>query len=177
MNDVTTLVWIDAREAIIVRSAGEPPERVESDVPPRHRTAGHVRHDPGIRHGGGMRQDAGEPHRLEHLDRFVAEIAERLPPASDVLILGPGTVRERLERRVRALDSRLKRSREIRCEASRRLTDPQLVARLRSAAGQAPYRRTVGAYRWTEPLLRPASGPIVPRRVAAKRRRDRRPDS
>lgn len=140
-NHVTqpsTLVWIDAREAVIVRWQDDRPrlERVESEVPAHHRATGHVRHDPGVRHGGGgPPQTAGEPHRLEHLDRFVEQIANRLPPGDDLLILGPGTVRERLERLVRESGEHHEPSRGISCEPSSRLTDRQLIARLRHFAG------------------------------------------
>ena len=57
-------------------------------------------HDPGVRHGGGGPQTAGEPHRLEHLNRFVEQIPKRLPPDDVLLIIGPGTVGERLERHI-----------------------------------------------------------------------------
>ena len=143
----STLVWIDAREAVIVRWRDDRArlERVDSDVPAHHRATGHVRHDPGVRHGGGgPPQTAGEPHRLEHLDRFVEQIANRLPPGDDLLILGPGTVHERLERLVRETDERHERSRGVSCEASSQLTDRQLIARLRHFAGADPRRRTVG---------------------------------
>jgi hypothetical protein len=62
-----TLVWIDAREAVVVRwvAGTSVVERIESDVPAHHRATGHVRHDPNVRHGGGgVSQTAGEPHRL-----------------------------------------------------------------------------------------------------------------
>lgn len=172
----STLVWIDAREAVIVRwlDGRSRIERLESEVPPHHRATGHVRHDPAMRHGGGGRpQAAGEPHRLEHLARFVDQVAMRLPPDHDLLILGPGTVRERLRRLVRELDGHLARPRAITCEASPRLTDRQLVARLRDVAGADPRRRTVGAYSWRgSPGPRP-SGSILPppRRVVEKPRR------
>ena len=145
-----TLVWIDAREAVIVRWHDDQAqvERVDSEVPAHHRATGHVRHDPGVRHGGGgPAQTAGEPHRLEHLARFVEQIAHRLPPDEDLLILGPGTVREHLERSVRDSDEHSERSRVVTCEASPRRTDRQLVARLRQFMGVEPRRRTVGAYR------------------------------
>jgi hypothetical protein len=170
-----TLVWIDAREAVIVSSQGEDVsvERVDSDVPAHHRSTGHVRHDPDVRHGGGGPQTAGEPHRLEHLGRFVEEIAKRVPAASDLLILGPGTVRERLERVVREIDQSHQRSRTVTCEASSRLTDRQLVARLRRFGGVEPRRQTVGAYRWSEPPPHSPSGQVrpLPRRVVEKRPR------
>lgn len=88
-----TLVWIDARRAVIAgwHHDGVDVVRVSSDVPAHHRATGHVRHDPTVRHGGGGRpQTAGEPHRLEHLERFVEQIASRIPSDDDVLVLGPG---------------------------------------------------------------------------------------
>lgn len=175
-----TLVWIDAREAVIVRWHDDEAhvDRVDSEVPAHHRATGHVRHDPAIRHGGGgQSQTAGEPHRLEHLARFVEQIAQRLPPDQDLLILGPGTVREHLERSVRDMDEHQGRSRAVSCEASARRTDRQLVARLRHFEGVEPRRRTVGAYRWSEPQPHRPSGQVRlrPRRVVEKppRQRDR----
>lgn len=174
-NEVTqssTLVWIDAREAVIVRWQDDRArlERVESEVPARHRATGHVRHDPNVRHGGGGPQTAGEPHRLEHLERFLEQIATRLPADDELFILGPGIVREGLERHVREMDKHHKRSRSVSCEASSRLTDRQLIARLRRFAGVVTRRRSVGAYRWTEPLPhRPSGQPrLEPRRVVDK---------
>lgn len=140
------LVWIDARRAIVMRLVdGEASiERVESSVPVHARAIGHVRHDPAIRHGGGRSQTAPDDHRLEHLARLVDAVVARLPAGSDVLIVGPGTVRERLARRVRALDRHAGRSRAITCRACAGMTDRQLVAVLRSAAGIPPTRRAVG---------------------------------
>lgn len=168
-----SLVWIDSREAVIVRWRDDHAdiEHLESDVPAHHRATGHVRHDPGFRHGGGGRpQTAGEPHRLEHLDRFVGEVAERIDPDDDLLILGGGTVRERLERRLRIEDARHGRSRRLETEPSRPLTDRQLVARVRHLAGADPRRRTVGAYRWSAATRVRRSGrpSLEPRRVVEK---------
>lgn len=169
-----TLVWIDARRAVIARwrdgKAGI--EHVESDVPAHHRATGHIRHDPAIRHGGGSSQAAGEPHRLEHLDRFVDRIAGRVAPDDHLLILGPGTVRHRLAQVVRASDERHARSRSVACEPAPRLTDRQLLARLRHLADADPRRRSVGAYRWTGPTVQhlPGESEPVPRRVVAKPR-------
>ncbi len=91
MTHPGSLVWIDAREAILVRWPEDQAqlERVESEVPARRRATGHVRHDPLIRHGGGgLPQDAGEPRRLEYLQRFLEQVADLLPSHQDVLILG-----------------------------------------------------------------------------------------
>jgi hypothetical protein len=169
-----SLVWIDSRAAVIARWEDDHAiiERLESDVPAHHRTTGHIRHEPGIRHGGGgPPQTAGEPRRLEHLERFVDQVAARLSPA-DLLILGPGTVRERLERHVRDEDERHGRSRIVTTEASPPLTGRQLIARLRHLAGADPRRRTLGAYRWSAATRIRRSGRgramLEPRRVGAK---------
>ena len=167
-----TLVWIDSWEAIVVRSTDAAPvlERVESDVPAHHRSTGHVRHDAAVRHGGGgPAQTADEPRRLEHLERFVEQVSLRLPADHDLVLIGPGTVREHLEQRIGADDVHHHRTRTITCEPSDRLTDRQLVARLRSLAGTELRRKAVGAYRWTEPPdgRRGRARPL-PRRVVDK---------
>jgi hypothetical protein len=168
-----TLVWIDAAEAIIVRRQNDRAriERVTSDVPAHHRATGHVRHDPAIRHGGGgSPQTAGEPHRLEHLIRFVVDIANRLPEGDDLLIMGPGAVRERLALLLSESDRHHECHRDVTCEVSPPLTDRQLIARLRRFAGGEPRRRTVGAYRWSQPSARGPSGRALlsPRRIVNK---------
>ncbi len=152
----STLVWIDSREAVIVRiqNARARIERVESEVPAHHRSTGHVRHDPVVRHGGGGgggSQTAGEPHRIEHLNRFVGEIVDRLDTGDDLLILGGGPVHERLARQLSASDEHHGRHRHVATEASPPLTDRQLVTRARRFSGIEPRRHTVGAHRWSGP--------------------------
>lgn len=159
------LVWIDAREAVVVRMQGDRTriDRVASDVPPHRRATGHVRHEPDIRHGGGgSPQTAGEPRRLEHLKRFVADVANRLALEDDLVILGPGTVHERLARYLAESDEHRGRHRLMACEVSPRLTDRQLIARLQRFAGIEPRRHTVGAYRWSQPAARRPSGQADP---------------
>lgn len=138
------LVWIDAEEAVVVRwrDGGAVVERVRSEVPGRRRSTGHVRHDPRVRHGGGgTPQSAGEPRRLEYLRQFIEGVADRLGPDEDVLILGSGTVRKRLERAIQDADGASSPARSVTNEAARRLTDPQLIARLREAIGEEAPRR------------------------------------
>lgn len=136
-----TLVWIDAREARIVRWVDDAAqvERVESDVPSHRKSSVHVRHDPSIRPGGGggMAATAGEPRRLEHLARFLETVAARLPDG-DLELIGPGTTHEHLAKVVRDADPR--GARHIETAASARRTERQLVARLRQLAGHEPRR-------------------------------------
>jgi hypothetical protein len=172
-----TLVWIDSHQAIVARAGHGSPrlERIESEIPAHHRATGHVRHDPGIRHGGGgAPQTAGEPHRLEHRERFLDRVALRLPVEDDLVLIGPGTMREHLERRIRETDERQRHTRRVTTESSTRLTDRQLIARLQRLVGAEPRRRTAGAYRWSgKPTKRPSGAPAaLPRRVVEKPPRD-----
>ena len=128
------LVWIDAREAFLVRWRDDRASvgRVESEVPAHHRSTGHVRHDPGIRHGGGgPKQTAGEPHRLEHLERFIDRVADLVGEEERLIILGPGTVREHLERSLRDHDDRTGR-----CQIDS--WEPILLGRWRTSTGHRP---------------------------------------
>ena len=133
----TTLVWIDSEEAIIVRWEDRATvERVRSEVPARHRSTGHVRVDPRTRHGGGgATADTMDRERREQLRAFLAEVAAHVPEADDVVVVGPGTVRERLERTLRQDDRARHRDRRVRSAASERVSERELVAHVRELAG------------------------------------------
>jgi hypothetical protein len=139
-----TLVWIDAHEAIVLRWLdGEAHvQRLESDVPDHRKSTGHVRHD-SSQHGGrgGSPQTAGEPRREEHLNQFVELVARRLPADDDLRIVGPGTVRERLGRRIHEQDHHLAQPRTVTVTASGPRTERQLIAELRQAVGAEAPRR------------------------------------
>jgi len=129
------VVWVDSREARIVRRHGEAIEleRVASDVPPHSGATGHVRHDSSMRHGGsGDPQNTAERRRTEHLDAFLAQVEARLSTEADLEVLGPETVSERLARRIRQADVHHRRGRSVVGARASRLTDRQLAARLRS---------------------------------------------
>ncbi len=142
-----TLVWIDSRQAVIVRWDGAARFiRIESDVPAHHRSTGHVAHNPLIRQGGGgVRQEAGERHRLEHLHRFISQVEARLAPEDEIEILGPGTVRERLAHLVETNDQHRGRPRHVCTHSTGPLTEAQLVALVREAAGDPPRRGREGS--------------------------------
>jgi hypothetical protein len=128
-----TLAWIDSRQAYIVRwHDGEAQvAHLESDVP-THRTE-----------TGFTPQDAIEGHRLEHLARFVKQVAAQLPPGDDLLLIGPGTVREHLANEVAQQDEQHHRARRVACRAAGPLTVPQLVATLRHEMGDEPPRKPI----------------------------------
>lgn len=126
-----TLVWIDSRQALIVRWQGERGlvERLVSDVPAHRRSTGEMGPEPNL-----------ETQRLDHLERFVADVAQRLPADDDVLVLGPGTVRGHLERHLRAADHGRDRPRVLASEAAATMSERQLIARLRDEIGVPPRR-------------------------------------
>ena len=145
LGPAITLVWIDAREAIIVRCVEDVPhiERIGSEIAVHHRATGPVRPDPDARDGGGWPpQTSGEPPRLEDAARFVEAVAQRLRRDDDLIVLGSGPVRQRLVRRIRELDDHDRVSRDIECQAAQRMTHRQLIACLRRALGDEPRRLT-----------------------------------
>jgi len=140
MKRPVTLVWIDARDAIVLRwQDGPKVTRHRLNVPPHEKSAGHVRLAPG-RHGGGGAQTGLETHRLEHLRQELARVAGLLPDDEDIVIIGPGTVRERLAAELSADDEKAARTRQINSERAHRMTEAQLVGRLRELAGMPPRR-------------------------------------
>lgn len=145
-----TLVWLDADEAILLRSGGpadegtDPPpiRRVRSEVPPHHRTAAGAHPDRRASSGGGADpDDLAERRRERILAGFLREVASLVPPGDRVVVLGPGPVHGRFAADLRADDVRHRRDRPVEAEASPPLTDRQLRARVRELAGTTPERR------------------------------------
>ena len=138
-----TLVWVDAQEALVLRwQAGAEVRRLTSEVPPRRRAVSSERRDPTVRAGGGgVADDQVERHRRAHLERFVRDVAALVPAGDRAVILGPGPVKERLAGELTSEDRRHGRERPITVEPAGRMTQPQLVARLRDLEGVAARRR------------------------------------
>jgi len=133
-----TLVWVDAERAIIVRWHGAAGlEWLVSEVPAHRRGGGHVQHDPRLRTIGSPPSDR---HRLEHLRQHLRQVADRIEPGDDLEVIGPGTVREHLAAMIAEEDRIHHRRREVSTRASRRLSEPQLVARVRASAGASAPR-------------------------------------
>ncbi len=141
-----TAVWIDGTSAMVARWTGRAiVERVLDEVPSHHRSTGRVRHDPAVRHGGGgIVADQLDRDRLRHRGAHLRHVASLVPDSGPVLVLGPGSAREELARELTNADRRHRRARPVRCEPSGRVTERELVARLRESVGEAPGRRVVG---------------------------------
>ena len=105
-----TLVWIDAREAIVISWLEDRAqvERLEACL-----------------------SDADQADPPEVPLSFVDEVAEHLPPDDDLLILGPAPVRDLLELRVHELDRHRRHRRAIAASSSAPQAERQLMAQLR----------------------------------------------
>ena len=139
----TTLVWIDGERAVLARWDGDVSvRRIVAGIPPRHRSMGHVHHDPGVRHGGGGPvEDQLERVRAEREKAFLTKVEAAIPPVDEVVIIGPGVIREHLARRMAAADKHHNLRRQIACEPADNLTEHQIVARLREIVGETLPRR------------------------------------
>jgi hypothetical protein len=171
-DSLFALVWVDFDHATILRwRAGVVvTEQITSDVPPRERATGHVRHDPQVRHGGsGRGQDDEERRRNEHLRAFLADVADRFAPETALEIVGTGTAGQRLATVLRRRRAGRAGAGDVTVVRSEPMTDRQLASRLRRHMGLDARRPTAGAYRWSGDLPRRASGAIRgPRRVVQK---------
>ena len=133
-----TLVWIDSERALIVRWDGSATvTQIESEVPSHRRMGGHVSHDANLRTIGSPSPD---PHRLEHLRHYLRQVADRLEPSDPIEVIGPGTVHEHLADLLIEEGRHQGRSRVVLATSAARLSEAQLIARLRTAAGDPPRR-------------------------------------
>jgi hypothetical protein len=133
------LVWIDGREATIVRhrAAGPSMERIFARQPGCPHPTGRLRRNATARHGEDWKS-AADRRREGQLEAFLTEVARRLDPDADLRVIGPGRVHDRLARQVQASDARHGRDRSVTIESAERLTARQLQARLREAVDEGP---------------------------------------
>lgn len=143
-----TLVWIDTDEAFIVR--WEDRALIEQ-VPCPARS---------------------DRDRRACMRAFLDAVIRRVPGDDDVMVVGPGTVRERLERTIRRDDRERHRTRRVRSAPSERLSQQELVEHVRRLAGETDgWRATDAANGWT--VTDVANGWTVPDVAGAAP--DRRP--
>jgi hypothetical protein len=136
MTPRTTGIWISAASATVLRWGPEGVtvrEHIDSQVPGRHRSTGRP---PTEDH------PAGEGHREEHMRAFFTQIMAVVPIADDLLLVGDGEVVEHLSRQIETQDRGRASGRRVEVDKSGPMTEPQLLARLRTFAG-SPARRTL----------------------------------
>jgi len=124
MNGMTRQVgvWIDHQRAVVVSAAaGQVTARtLESNLD------GHPRY--GGQQDGGGEKKYEERHR-QHLDQYYDEVIGQLGQPEAVLILGPGEAKLELKARLSRSNAA---ERTIDVEAADKLTDPQIVARVKA---------------------------------------------
>ena len=132
----TAGVWIDHKKAVIV-SASEghvTTKTLDSDV------AAHP-HFGGQQDGGGEKKYEGR-HR-QSLERYYDDVINHLGEPEALLIFGPGEAKRELKERLGRSGTRSQLIVEI--EAADRLTDPQIVAKVKDHFSE----------NWIPPLRRP----------------------
>jgi hypothetical protein len=119
-------IWIDHKKAIIVSASAEgvSTKTVESDVGAHPRFGGQ-------QDGGGEKKY--EERHAQRLERYYDEVIDQLGELDGLLILGPGEAKTELEARLNRSHARA--DRVIAVEATDKLTDPQLVAKVKAHFG------------------------------------------
>ena len=120
-------VWIDHKKAVIVSiAAGQVTTRtLESDVGPHP-------HYSGSQEGGGEKKY--EERHNQDLDRYYDDVIGQLGKPDAVLLFGPGEAKLQLKERL----GRSNVSAEsIAVESTDKLTDPQIVAKVKEHYGIA----------------------------------------
>ena len=130
-------IWIDHKKAVIVvASAGHVTAKtLESEVGPHARYSGRVGYPTpdGPQDGGGEKKY--EERYDQHLDRYYDEVISQLGQPEALLIFGPGEAKLQLKERL----SRSKALPEpiVEVETTDKLTDPQIVAKVKEHFGIA----------------------------------------
>jgi len=119
-------IWIDHKKAVIVSASANQitTKTLESEVGSHPRYSGP--------------QDAGGEKKYEerhgqHLDQYYDDVISRLGQPEAVLILGPGEAKLQLKERLSR--SRALAERVVEIETTDKLTEPQIVAKVKEHYG------------------------------------------
>jgi hypothetical protein len=121
-------IWIDHKKAVIVSASadGVTTKTLESEVGAHPRYAGQ-------QDGGGEKKY--EERHGQHLERYYDEVIRHLTDTYELLIFGPGEAK--LELKARLSRSNAHSERTIDIETTDKLTDPQIVAKVKEHFGIA----------------------------------------
>lgn len=122
-------IWIDHKKAVIVSVSGADvsAKTLESEVGP------HVRYSD-LADGGGEKKY--EERHGEHLHKYYDEVISQMGHPDDLLIFGPGEAK--LELKARLSQSTARAARTVDVETADKLTDPQIVAKVKEHFGVLP---------------------------------------
>ncbi len=121
-------VWIDHKKAVIVSiAAGDVTTRtLQSDV------EGHPHYSGSLERGGERKY---EVRHDQHLDRYYDQVIGQLGTPDALLLFGPGEAKLQLKERLGR--SAVASDRVVAVESTDRLTDPQIVAKVKAHYGLA----------------------------------------
>lgn len=135
MNDKVG-IWIDRRKAVIVSASADRiiVKTLESEVGPHSRYSGRA----GSTMPEGGPQDEGGEKRYEqryseHLEQYYDEVISHLGQPEALLILGPGEAKLQLKERLS--HSQVLSKCIVGIETTDKLTDPQIVAKVKEHYG------------------------------------------
>ena len=119
-------VWIDHKKAVIVSiaSGAITTRTMESNL-------GAHPHFAGSQEGGGEKKY--EERRDQDLDRYYDDVISHMGKADSLLIFGPGEAKLQLKERLAR--SKVSPARIVAVETADKLTDPQIVAKVKEHYG------------------------------------------
>jgi hypothetical protein len=128
-------IWIDHKKAVVVTASADHVtcKTLESGVGPHARYSGRAGYPTpdGPRAGGGEMKYEGRYD--QHLDRYYDEIIGQLGQPEALLIFGPGEAKLQLKERLSR--SKVLSGLVVEIEAMDKLTDPQIVAKVKEYYG------------------------------------------
>lgn len=128
-------IWIDHKKAVIVSASADrvTAKTLESEVGAHARYSGRAG-DPtpdGRQTGGGAKKY--EERYGQHLDRYYDAVISQLGQPEALLIFGPGEAKLQLEKRLSRSKALVERI--VGIETTDKLTDPQIVAKVKAHYG------------------------------------------
>jgi hypothetical protein len=128
-------VWIDHKKAVIVSASADrvTARTLESGIGPHARYSGRAGYPTPNGPSDGRGERDYEARSGEHLNRYYDEVISRLGQPDRLLIFGPGEAKLQLTERL--AHSAAKCARPIEIETTDKLTDPQIVAKVREHYG------------------------------------------
>ena len=128
-------VWIDHKKAVIVSTSDDPitAKTLESEVGPHARYSGRSGYPTSDGPQDGRGEKKYEERYDQHLDRYYDEVIKQLGQPAALFIFGPGEAKLQLKEHL----SRSKTLSEhiVEIETTDKLTDPQIVAKVKEHYG------------------------------------------
>jgi hypothetical protein len=130
-------IWIDHKRAVIVSTSADrataTTKTLESEVGPHARYSGRAGYPTSDGPQDGRGEKKYEERYGQHLDRYYDEVIAQLGQPEALLIFGPGEAKLQLKERLsrsKALSEHI-----VRIETTDKLTDPQIVAKVKEHFG------------------------------------------